>query len=396
MSEALCFFDKLIDRRGTDCSKWDDPPGGQQAEDAIPMWTADMDFACPPPVIEAMQERLRHPIFGYYKIPARYKASIVRWHKERYGTEVAEESIIPVSSVLAGVAMAIQTLTEPGDHVMITTPGYHAFFNAVHNNARQLTESPLIRERDRFRMDLRDMEEKIVSENVRLFILCSPHNPTGRIWTEEELTEVVELCSRYGVYIVSDEIHADMTLTHPFLPLFGIKDPRARTLAISLYAPTKTFNIAGLCTAYAIVPNPALAERFQATLAASGVKVKNALGVEAMMAGYEKCAAWVDDLQEYLLKNAEFAVDYIKRNIPALHAYVPEATYFLWIGFQDTGLDQQAFVDKLSEKAHVILTRGDEFLGSGSYVRMVCACPRERLAEALRRIQRIFDSEATK
>lgn len=384
-------FHTLIDRRGTDCSKWDDIPYPVKAEDMLPMWTADMDFACPPAVMDAICKRMEHPIFGYMKLPERYKESIISWHRARYASEVKKEEIIPVASVLGGVAMAIQGLTEKGDKILISTPGYHAFFNAIHNNERILVPSPMIRKDDLYYMDFDRMEKQIEEENIKMFLLCSPHNPTGRIWTQEELNKLVELCWRHQVYIVSDEIHADMTLTHPFLPVLKAGGEKAAEITIALYAPTKTFNIAGLCTAYAVIRNPNLAARFEKALLASGLKLKNTLGVEAMIGGYTNGAQWVDELQQYLLENAEFAVDYIRKYIPAIHAYVPQATYFLWMDFAKTGLSQEKIIEKIVNEAHIAVTRGDDFIeGGDTFVRLVYACPRARLGEALSRLQKAF------
>lgn len=385
-------FDTLIDRRGTDCSKWDDYPAPLRAPDMLPMWTADMDFACPPAIMDALRRRLNHPVFGYYALPGRYQQSIVRWQRERFGCTIGEEEIVPVASVLGGAAMAIQAFTEKGDAVLVPTPGYHAFFHTIANNERRLVTSPLLRTEDDFRMDFARMERQIIEEQVKLIILCSPHNPTGRVWTEEELSHLVDLCDNYSVCLLSDEIHADMTLTVPFTPLFKIRNPRVERVAVALYAPTKTFNIAGLCTAYAVIRDQDRRERFQRALLASGLKVKNTLGLEALMAGYEQCGEWVDALRSYLLANAEFAVDFIRRELPKLRAYVPEATYFLWLDFSGAGMDQDTFMEKLSREAHLVVNRGDEFLEGGEHcIRMVCACPRARLREALERIKAIFD-----
>ena len=293
-----------------------------------------------------------------------------------------------MASVLGGVAMAIQALSREGDGVMVNTPGYHAFFDSIHNNRRTLVTSPLIRRGDRFTMDFTHMEQQMQSGRVRIFILCSPHNPTGRIWSEEELCRVVQLCRRYGVYLVSDEIHADMTLTRPFTSLQAITGEDPSPIAVSLCAPTKTFNIAGLCTAYALIPDPEIRDKFRQALLASGLKVKNTLGVEALMAAYDFCGPWVDSLQKYLLDNARFAVDFIEKQIPGLHAYVPEATYFLWLDFSATGMTGREFTEGLAEKAHVILTPGDDFLDGGEHcVRLVYACPRALLEDALNRIK---------
>ena len=384
-------FDADIDRRNTDSSKWDDIPYSVKADDMLPMWTADMDFACPKAIMDAIQKRMEHPIFGYMKMPERYQKSIIQWHKTRLHQELSFEEIVPVASVLGGVSMAIQAFTEKGDSILISAPGYHAFENAVNHNERTLVPSPLKRSGDFWYMDFELMEKQMSEERVTMFILCSPHNPTGRIWSREELSQLIDLCFRYQVYLLSDEIHADMTLTHSFTPLFGTGNEKAREIGIALYAPTKTFNIAGLCTAYAIMKNKELRQRFQKALLASGLKVKNTLGIEAMIGGYENGGEWVDALQSYLLSNAEYAVDYIKKYIPAIHAYVPEATYFLWLDFRETGLSQDEIIDKIVNEAHIAVTRGDEFIEGGeSFVRMVCACPRFRLEEAMLRLRKTF------
>lgn len=391
-NQSSCYsFDTIIDRRGTDCSKWDDFPCEIKAPDMLPMWTADMDFACPPAIMAALQKRLSHPIFGYYALPSRYQRSIIHWQKERFDCSIHEEEIVPVASVLGGVAMAIQAFTQKGDAILVPTPGYHAFFHAIANNERRLVRSPLQRSGDHFQMDFAHMEEQIRAEQVKMVIFCSPHNPTGRVWTEDELSRLVDLCDQYNVCLLSDEIHADMTLTVPFTPLFKIANPRVEKVAVALYAPTKTFNIAGLCTAYAVIRNQERRERFQKVLLASGLKVKNTLGLEALMTGYEQCGEWVDALRRYLLANAEYAVDFIRSELPCLRAYVPEATYFLWLDFSGTGLDQDAFMDKLTREAHLVVNRGDEFLDGGERcVRIVCACPRAQLTEALERIKKVL------
>lgn len=384
-------FDKSIDRRNTDSSKWDDIPYSAEAKDMLPMWTADMDFACPPAVMDAIRKRLEHPVFGYMKLPGRYQESIIRWHKTRLHQEVAFEDIVPVASVLGGVSMAIQAFTKKGDSILISAPGYHAFENAIHNNERKLIPSPMKREKESWYMDFDLMEKQMVKEHVKLFILCSPHNPTGRIFRREELSALIDLCFRHHVYLLSDEIHADMTLTHPFTPLFGTGNQKVFDIGIALYAPTKTFNIAGLCTAYAVIKNRELSKRFQHTLLASGLKVKNTLGIEALIGGYENGGEWVDELQEYLLANAEYAVDYIKKNIPVIRAYVPEATYFLWLDFHETGLSQGEIIRKCVNEAHIAVTRGDDFIAGGEqFVRLVYACPRFRLEEALIRLKKVF------
>lgn len=385
-------FDERIERRKTNCSKWDAIPFEIEAEDVIPMWVADMDFACPPAVMDAVSERLLHPVFGYMQFPEEYYSSIIHWQKSRYSSSVLPEEIIPVLSVLSGVAMAVQALSEKGDAVLVPTPGYHAFYNAIINNERRLVASPMRRTEDFYELDLRLFEQQLIDERVKLVLFCSPHNPTGRIFTKEELYAVVEICHRHGVYLVSDEIHADMTLGRKFTTIFDTGE-KAHDIALALYSPTKTFNIAGLCTAYAVIKNSEIAKRFNRAILASGAKVKNTLGVSALIGGYQHGGAWVDELQEYILENERYAVEFINKNIPGAHAYLPDATYFLWIDFGDTGFSPEEIIQRVVYGAHVAVTRGTEFIeGGDSFVRMNCACPKSLLKEALERLEKVFDN----
>lgn len=384
-------FDTKLNRSGSNCSKWDAIPYDIQADDMIPMWVADMDFACPPAVIDAINERMEHPVFGYMQFPDHYWSSIINWHKSRYGADIEQGHIVPVSSVLTGVAMAVQGLTEKGDSILVPTPGYHAFYNAVINNGRKLVSCPLNKRQDRYELNFDLLEQQIISENVKMVLFCSPHNPTGRIWTREELAKLVSLCCQYHVYLVSDEIHSDMTLTHPFTTIFSAGS-QAEEIAIALYAPTKTFNIAGLCTAYAVIKSQQISDRFNQAVLASGLKVKNTLGVCALIGAYEKGGQWTDALQNYLLENARFAVSYIEEHIPCIRAYLPEATYFLWIDFSPAGLSPEQIIEKCVYQAHVAVTRGTEFIEGGqSFVRLNYACPRSLLKEALQRLENVLN-----
>lgn len=384
-------FDTKLNRLGSNCSKWDAIPYDIQADDIIPMWVADMDFACPPAVIDAINERMEHPVFGYMQFPANYWSSIINWHKNRYGADIEQDHIVPVSSVLTGVAMAVQGLTEKGDSILVPTPGYHAFYNAVINNERKLVSCPMDKRQDRYELNFDLLEQQLISEDVKMVLFCSPHNPTGRIWARDELAKLVNLCYRHHVYLVSDEIHSDMTLTHPFTAIFSAHS-QAKEIAIALYSPTKTFNIAGLCTAYAVIKNEGILNRFNQAVLASGLKVKNTLGVCALIGAYEKGGEWADALQNYLLENARLAVSYIEKHIPGIRAYLPEATYFLWIDFSPSGLSPEQIIEKCVYQAHVAVTRGTEFIEGGeSFVRLNYACPRSLLMEALQRLEKVLN-----
>lgn len=383
-------FDRIWDRHGTDCSKWDAVPYDNVPQDVIPMWVADMDFACPEAVLAPMRKRLEHPLFGYAQLPADYHDAIIHWQEKRYHSSVQASQIVPVSSVLSGVAMAVQAYTSEGDTVMVPTPGYHAFFDAITNNRRVMIPAPMKVGGDYYSLDLPLMDRLMSENSVKLLLFCSPHNPTGRLWTKEELCALVDLCQKRHVLIVSDEIHSDMTLGRPFTTIFGASD-KAADIAVALYSPTKTFNIAGLCTAYAVIQSRPLLERFQAAILASGAKVKNTLGVCAMVGGYQEGEAWVDALQQYLLENERIAVDFLNRRVKGAHAYLPQATYFLWIDFSQSGLHGNEIMVKWIEHAHVAPHSGDLFIQGGeTFVRMNVACPRQMLLTALERLEAAF------
>lgn len=383
-------FNTPINRKNTNCSKWDDIPYPGCADDVIPMWVADMDFACPPVIIDCLRQRLKHPVFGYMKLPDTYFSSIIRWHQNRYHSCLSPSDIFPVSSVLGGVSMAVQALTKKGEAVLVPTPGYHAFYNCVTYNERTLVSSPMINQKGEYRLDFERIEQQIKLHQVKLLLFCSPHNPTGRIWSPKELSELVNLCCRHHVYLISDEIHSDMTLTHPFSPIFSAGS-QAEEIAIALYAPTKTFNLAGLCTAYAVIKNPELASSFQKAVLASGLKVKNTMGIEALISGYQEGESWLEELQKYLLANAQYATDYIEHYIPRIHARLPQATYFLWMDCSEKGLSANEILQKFVREAHVAITSGSDFIQGGeSFVRLNYACPRSLLEEALNRIRQAF------
>ncbi|MDD4850541.1 MAG: pyridoxal phosphate-dependent aminotransferase [Gemmiger sp.] len=388
-------FDTIIPRRGTACSKWDAMPYPGTPPGTIPMWVADMDFACPPAVMDALAKRLQHPVFGYAELPPDYGATICSWQRQRYGAAVTPQDIVPVASVMGGVAMALQALTQPGDAVLVPTPGYHAFGNAIHQNARRLVCCPLRHTGGQYTLDLARMEQQMVAEDIRLVVFCSPHNPTGRLWTRQELEGLVNLCARHHIPLLSDEIHADMTLGKKFTTIFSA-GAAAEEIAIALYAPTKTFNMAGLCTAFAVIKNPALQQKFSHALLASGLKVKNTLGVAAMLGGYRQGGGWVDELQAYLLANLRYAVAYLTKHTPTLRAYLPEATYFLWIDFGGTGLTAAQIKQQCVYEAGVAISCGTEFIqGGDSFVRMNCACPRALLHQALVRLGNVFENGKT-
>lgn len=354
------------------------------------MWVADMDFACPPEVIGAIEARLKHPLLGYPVLGDRYYQSIIAWQKRRCDWELEPAEIGYIGNVMGGIVCALRAFTSPGDAVLFLAPGYPAFAAAASSNRRRVVSSLLFWRQGRWEIDFDDFESKIIDNKIQLFVLSSPHNPTGRSWSADELKTLGDLCEKHRVLVVSDEIHADLTHTGVHIPIAGLGEDYAQN-TITLCAPTKTFNLAGLSTGYAVIRNPAVRRHFFAEVNASEFITKNVLGIEAMIAAYSSCAQWLDELNVYLHANAAFACSYLSAALPVLKAVMPEATYLLWIDFSRTGFPHEQVIQKCTDEAHLYLSDGRDFIcGGEGFLRMNLACPRTRVQEALERLTKIF------
>ena len=382
-------FDRVIDRRGTDCVKFDFAVEHGLPADVLPLWVADMDFPAPPEVLDALRGCVDHGIFGYTGQKADYYDIVRGWFETRFHWHTESEWIVPTPGVVFALAAAVRGLTEPGDGVLIQPPVYPPFFRVVKQNDRRLVECPLVLRDGRYGVDFDAFERAVADNGVKLFILCSPHNPTGRVWTMEELRRMGEICLRHGVIVVSDEIHCDFTWPeHPHTPFIQAV-PEMAERALVCTAPSKTFNLAGLQASNAFIPGRELRERFAAEVRRTGWGGLNGMGQAACKAAYLHGADWLDALKDYLRGNVDFMRDYLKERLPMLKLIEPEGTYLTWVDFSALNMTPEQLHDLVAERAKLWLDDGSIFGTPGEqFQRFVLACPRATLAEALDRLRR--------
>ncbi len=379
-------FDRRIDRVGTASEKWDGLEKEYGSADLLPMWVADMEFGAPDAVVEALVERARHPIYGYtFHTEAVYEA-IERWLLDRHGWRVERDWIRFGSGVVPNLSLVVRKFTRQRDRILIQPPVYYPFRWVIERQGRRVVTNPLVREGDHYRMDLDDLREK-ARAGARALVLCSPHNPVGRVWRADELRALGEVCEQAGLLVLADEIHSDLTypgVTHtPYASL----DERYARHSITFVAPSKTFNLAGLQTSVAIVPDAELRRRYDELVAEVVGGFGNVFGQIALVAAYRHGDAWLDELRAYLAANLAFLEDFIAREIPAIHVVPPEGTYLVWLDCRGLGMDSTELAAFMRQQAKVALDDGDMFGVEGAgYERINIACPRAMLAEALERI----------
>ncbi|MCI0474660.1 MAG: pyridoxal phosphate-dependent aminotransferase [Anaerolineales bacterium] len=380
-------FDRVIDRRNSDSIKWSVNEKLFGSRDVISAWIADMDFESPAPVIEALRARAAHVVYGYPIRPSDYYDSLINWMQKRHHWEIKTEWLTYSPGVVPGLALALHAYTQPGDKIVIQPPVYPPFFSVVKNNGRQLVFNPLQFADGKFGMDLENLERQI-DARTRLLILCNPHNPVGRVWTRDELTQLGELCLRKNVLIVSDEIHCDLILRGAqHVPFASLSDALAQN-TITLIAPSKTFNIPGLYTAAAIISNARLRAQFNTARQNWGLEGANIFGLAGFEAAYRDGEEWLDQLLAYLQGNVEFLLDYFEKFIPRIKPIRPEGTYLVWLDCRGLGLDDAALKEWMRKQARVAMNEGNTFGDEGrGFVRLNFGCPRAVLVEALQRIQ---------
>ena len=383
-------FDKLVDRRGTQCIKWDLIDKVYGADDVIPLWIADMDFEVLPEINDALIERSSHPSFGY-TIPApAYRENIIKWNKERNGLELTKEDIVAIPGVVTAIAFALNALTKEGDKILINTPVYNPFAETIKGLGRELVTSSLICEGTHRMFDFADMEEKM-KDGVRMVLLCNPHNPVGRVWNKEELHELVELCAKYNVYLFSDEIHSDLCYGgHKHCSVLTVSE-KAKEVAFCTMAPSKTFNIAGLKSSMFMIQNPEIRQKIQANINAFHIGV-DLLAYKATEVCYGYGAQWVDELNEYLYENAKFVTEFCETQLPKVKTYIPEGTYLMWLDFSAYNLTQEELMNKLKFEAKVGLNSGTTYGEEGNgFARMNIGCPKFLLEKAMCQMKEAFD-----
>ncbi|MFN2144247.1 MAG: MalY/PatB family protein [Anaerolineales bacterium] len=378
-------FDEIINRRGTDCAKWDLP-----GEDVLPMWVADMDFKAPPAVLEALSEAVAHGVFGYPYYGARVQEAVANWVQERHGWQVSPESVVLLPGVVNGFNMAANAFACPGEGVLVQPPTYGPFLHIAENFSLIQQENVLPQGADgQYQVDLDAFEAAITAE-TRIFMLCNPQNPTGRVFTREELAGMAEICLRHDVLICSDEIHSDLVYTgHQHVPV-AMLDEEIAARTITLLAPSKTFNIAGLKASAAIIEDEELRKEFDQ--ARQGlVGFVNVLGGAAMQAAYQHGAPWLDALLVYLEENRDLLVKFVAERLPGVKLAAPQGTYLSWLDCRDLALDQPEgayFNQFFEEQAKVAMNDGGWFgTGGEGFVRLNFGCPRSTLIEALERME---------
>lgn len=380
-------FDQIIDRRNTNSLKYDFAVERGLPADVLPLWVADMDFRAPEPVLDALRKTVDHGIFGYSDVKDGYYDAVSQWFLTRFGWQTRPEWLVKTPGVVFALAMAVRSLTQPGDSVLIQPPVYYPFFNVIRSNDRKVVESRLVYKDGAYAIDFAGFERKAAEEHVKLFILCSPHNPIGRVWTVEELRRLGDICRKHGIYVVSDEIHCDFTLPgHPH-HVFLDAVPELTERAIVCTAPSKTFNLAGLQASNIWIPGEEIRKRFVREMSRCGYSGLNRMGLIACQAAYEGGGDWLDGCRTYLRDNLDFLRAFLAERIPQVRLVEPEGTYFAWLDCSGLGLSQEALDEFIIRRAKLWLDAGHIFGGNGGqFQRVVLACPRATLRQALEQL----------
>lgn len=387
-------FDNSIDRSLTASEKWDRASSLFGASDILPMWVADMDFAAPEPVLRALHSRVEHGVLGYTYPTESYKASLVDWMRTRHRYPIEPEWIQHCPGVVPAMSLIVQGFTEPGDAVVVQSPVYPPFFKVVEGHGRRLALNPLkLGENGDYTMDFEDLEKQLSGGDIRMFLLCSPHNPVGRVWSREELLRLEELLSRYNVLVVSDEIHADLVYEQgahiPYASLSA--DAASRTFLCT--APSKTFNIAGLNTANIIIPNADLRSRFQQEIQRFFLGSITPLGMTAAHAAYRDGSEWLDALLSYVKGNLDYIRGYVSEHLPEISVNNPQGTYLLWMDFRRLRLNELELARFLADQAGLGLNAGTAFgPGGEGFMRLNAGCPLSMAEEAMRRLHKAMEA----
>lgn len=383
-------FDTVIDRRNTKCLKYDFAKKRGMPEDVLPMWVADMDFKTSSYVEDALAEWAEHGIFGYSEVQTPYFEAVRNWMKERHGWEPQEKWLIKTPGVVFALAMAVRAYTEPGDAVLIQQPVYYPFSEVIRDNGRKVVSSDLYLGGDnKYHIDFEDFERKIKEERVRLFLLCSPHNPVGRVWTLEELSRLGELCVRHGVTVVSDEIHHDFIFQGEHHVFAGLKK-ELEEISIICTSPSKTFNLAGMMLSNIFIPNHTLRRKFRRELDAAGISQLGIMGLAACEAAYSKGREWYQAMMAYVKDNITYTRQYVKEYLLGVALVEQEATYLVWLDCRGLGLDAEELDRRIIHRAKLWLDSGKIFGECGrGFQRINVACPRSVLKEALQKLKKI-------
>lgn len=382
-------FDTVPNRRGTNCFKYDFAREMGMPEDVLPLWVADMDFPTAPAVLERLHALVEHGIFGYTGVKDAYFSAVHNWYAQRFGWETQRSWLVTTPGVVFAIAIAIRAFTQKGDAILIQQPVYYPFANKVTENDRQLVVNPLILKNGRYEMDFADMERKIADNHVKMLLLCSPHNPVGRVWTKEELLRVGEICQKHGVLVVSDEIHADFTYAGHTHRVFASVKSEFADFTITCTAPSKTFNLAGLQNSNIFIPNRQLRHAYKKELSACGCGGTNCMGMAACQAAYEAGADWLEQLKQYLAGNLAYIRQFLREKLPDIALIEPEGTYLVWLDLRKLGLTEQQQRQLIVQDAKLWLDTGTLFgQGGEGFERINIACPRATIEQAMQRLER--------
>ncbi|MGG5341683.1 MalY/PatB family protein [Enterococcus sp. AZ192] len=385
-------FDKVYDRRNTNCAKWDSIKDTYGEDGLLPLWVADMDFKANKPVLDALKKTIDQGILGYSPAPDSLYQAIQSWQQRHHDYSISKEAILFNSGVVPSLALAVQAFTQPGEAVLIHDPVYPPFAKVVEQNNRKLVRSTLDVADGHFVMNLDDMEKQILNENVRLFILCNPHNPGGRVWTAAELEAVGKLCAKYDVLVVSDEIHQDLIFAPHHFTTFANVHSSFKDFSITLTAATKTFNLAGIKNSMVFIENSDLRKKFVTIQQQNAQDEINIFGYVGTEAAYEHGDDWLKELLAYLKENIDTVADFLKHELPQVKMMRPEGTYLIWLDFSAFDLSDAKLQEQLVHKGKVVLNAGITFGPHGSqHMRLNVACPKETLLEGLRRIKYAFE-----
>jgi cystathionine beta-lyase len=380
-------FDKIVDRRGSNALKVDALEARYGDANLLPLWVADMDFETAPCIVEALRARLDHPVFGYTMDPPGYWPAVIRWLRERHDWEVRREWLSYIPGIVKGIGMVINVFTRPGDKVIIQPPVYHPFRLVPRANGREVVYNPLRLAGDRYEMDF-DQLERVIDDRCKLLVLANPHNPGGRAWERETLATLADICERRGVLVISDEIHADMGLHgHRHVP-FMTASPAAARASITFGAPSKSFNIAGIVSSFAVVPDDTLRRRFYSCLEANEMNEPTIFATIATEAAYTRGHEWLRQMLAYVEGNVEFVDRYLRERVPAIRLMRPQASFLAWLDCRELGLEHDALVELFVKRARLALNDGEMFgPGGEGFTRMNIGTSRRVLAVALERLE---------
>jgi cysteine-S-conjugate beta-lyase len=381
-------FNEVINRKNTGSVKWDTMKEYGMPGDILPLWVADMDFKAPVGVIKALSERVAHGIFGYTLPTNSYYDAVINWMDHRHQWKIEKEWIIIVPGIVPAIHFAVQTYTKEGDGVLVQRPVYNPFTDAVVKNGRKLINSPLVLKGDRYEIDFEDFEKKIVDNGVKLFVLCSPHNPVGRVWTREELQGMGDICLKHNVLVVADEIHHDLIFKDKKHIPFASLGSKYSNICITCTSPSKTFNLAGLQISNIIIENKEILIRLNSYLESIALTMSNIFGMIGAEAAYNTGEEWLEELIDYIEVNKELVQKFMAEKFPSIKVLDSEATYLLWIDFRGLGMGKVELERFLAEDAKLWLTAGDTYGDEGfGFERMNLACPRSTIEKGLKQLE---------